>query len=59
MDCLEKCFNGENVEESLQFALTISDLIKINGVSGVAGVPAVTPAEDTSPGPATVYKETV
>ena len=35
-------------------------IIKISGVSGVAGVfPVVTPVEDTSPGPATVSKETV
>ena len=30
----------------------------MNGVSGGAGVPAVILAEDTSPGPATVSKET-
>ena len=28
------------------------------GVLGAAGVPAVIPVEDTSPGPATVSKET-
>ena len=35
-------------------------IIKISGVSGVAGAfPVLTPVVDTSPGPATVSKETV
>ena len=38
----------------------LKGIIQINGVSGVAGaIPVLTPVEDTSPGPATVSKETV
>ena len=40
--------------------IVIKVIIKISGVSGVAGVfPVLTPVEDTSPGLATVSKETV
>ena len=51
--------DGDTVELVIISHVSHSLICKITTVPGAAGVPAVIPVEETSPGPGSVSKETV